>query len=131
MTIQRRNPQTLSQPPHYTQIVGVKDRTIYFCAGQVAYDAQGNLVGGDDFRAQATQVFTNIQHILDDLGASWTDVMKITTYIVNYRAEHRAALIEVVRSFVGDGPPPASTLLGVQSLALPELLIEVDAIVAV
>ena len=131
MTIQRSNPPTLWQPPHYTQIVGVTDRTVYFCAGQVAYDAKGKLVGGDDFRAQAMQVFTNIQHILDELNAEWSDVVKITTYIVNYNAGHRSALMEIVGEFVGDGPRPASTLLGVQSLALPEILIEVDVIVAV
>ena len=130
MTIKRSNPQSLWQPPHYTQIVGVTDRTVYFCAGQVAYDTEGQLVGGADFRAQALQVFTNIQNILDELNAEWSDVIKITTYIVNYNAGHRSALMDIVGQFVGDAPRPASTLLGVQSLALPEILIEVDVIVA-
>ena len=60
MPIERINPSTLSKPTGYTHVVTVTGgRTIYI-SGQVPLDKEGNIVGPDDFRAQAVQVLGNL-----------------------------------------------------------------------
>jgi enamine deaminase RidA (YjgF/YER057c/UK114 family) len=103
-----------------------------FIAGQVAVDADGALVGAGDLAAQTRQVLTNMQRVLGALGADWADVVRLTWYMLD------AGQVQTIRDIrdeflqpVLDGRPnPASTLLQVAGLARPELLVEVDAVVA-
>ena len=62
-------------------------------------------------------------------GAVPADIAKITTFVVNYSPELRPILTAGRGDFFGD-EPSASTLISVQSLATPRLLVEVEAIVA-
>ena len=57
--------------------------------------------------------------------------MKITTYVVNYRPELRAVIGKARAPFFTGGAPPASTLVGVTALALPEWLVEIEAVAIV
>nr|WP_249732298.1 RidA family protein [Roseococcus sp. SDR] len=118
--------------PSYSHVaVASGARTIYL-AGQVPADAEGRLVGGTDLEAQATQVMENIGTALAAAGASFADVVKITTYVVDYKPEHRALISAVRAKFFGDrAAPPASTLLGVAALASPDWLIEIEAVAVV
>ncbi len=122
------NPQGISNPGTYTHVVKTSGQSLVFIAGQVALDAQGQVVGEGDLRAQAHQVFQNLRTALEAAGASFEDVVKLVTYVVNYQPEHRALLAEVRPDYLPASNPPASTLLGVQALALPQLLIEIDAV---
>lgn len=132
MKIQHIQPPGVSSIPVYTQLVTISDATLLFLAGQVAWDKRGQLVGGDDLRAQAIQVFENIRKVLEAVDADFTNVVKLTTYIVGYLPQHRDIYVDVLGQFVAIGNnPPASTLLGVQALAMPGLLIEIEAIAAV
>jgi len=58
-------------------------------------------------------------------------VVKLTIFIVNYQPEYRAAFVEVRDQFIARDRPPAGTLVGVQALARPEFLIEIEALAAV
>lgn len=122
------NPSGLSDPGTYTHVVKVSGQTLAFVAGQVAFDGEGQLVGEGDLRAQAHQVFRNLRTALEAAGCGFDDVVKLVTYVVNYQPEHRAVLAEVRPDYIPTTNPPVSTLLGVQSLALPGLLIEIDAV---
>jgi len=123
------NPPTLPTPPGYTQVVSVTGgRTIYI-AGQVALDQSGSIVGEGDFRAQAQQVFTNIQAALSAAGATFADVVKLNIYILDIK--QLPVLREVRDTFVNTAQPPASTLVEVRSLARDEFLIEIEAIASV
>jgi enamine deaminase RidA (YjgF/YER057c/UK114 family) len=64
-------------------------------------------------------------------GASFAEVVKITTYVVNYAPEQRDVIGKARASFFPSGKPPASTLVGVTELALPEWLIEIEAVAVV
>ncbi|HKY49863.1 MAG TPA: RidA family protein, partial [Candidatus Limnocylindria bacterium] len=97
-----------------------------FIAGQTAFDAQGNVVGVGDFRAQAEQTYRNLKATLDAVGAGPGDIVKVTNYVLD-RA-NLPVLVEVRRAILGD-LRPASTAV-VAGLAREELLVEVDAIVA-
>ena len=124
-------PQGLARPAAYTQVVMAQAGRTLFISGQVAVDENGWLVGRDDLRAQAQQVYENLRLALVAGGATFADVVKLTTYIVNYSPEQRAILNEVRSRYVNGEHPPASTLIGVQALAQPEFLIEVEAIAVV
>ena len=125
------NPDSLPPAPGYSQIVRVEGGTTIYIAGQVAWDNEGNVVGAGDFAAQTRQVFTNLATALAEAGAAPSDLVRIGIYVV----DHDAGKLGIVRSIrdeiLGADPPPASTLLGVQRLALPDLLIEADAIAVI
>jgi len=126
----RLQPNGLAPPRGYSHVVAARGLQVYI-AGQVAFDADGRVVGAGDLRAQAEQVFRNLGTALAAAGARVEDLVKTTTFVVGYRPEQRALIAEVRSRFYGQAQPPASTLVGVQALALPELLIEVEAIAVV
>lgn len=99
---------------------------ILFVAGQTALDENGELVGIGDAGVQARQVLTNLQRVIESAGGSMGDVARTTVYLT--RLEDRGPVGEVRREFF-PAPPPANTLLVVSSLANPDFLVEIDAIV--
>jgi len=127
MSIERINPAGLSQPPTYTHVVRATGGSTVYISGQVPVDADGRLVGGSDLEAQARQVFANLRTALGAVGADFSHVTKFTTYVVNYRPEHREIVGRLRLEMLGD-TLAASTLVGVQALALPDYLIEIEAI---
>ena len=121
-------PKGLAINPAYSHVaVASGSRTIYI-AGQVALDEKGALVGAGDLAAQTDQIMRNIGLCLAAAGASYEHVVKITTFVVNYKPENRAVIGKARAPFFADRPPPASSLVGVSALAAPEWLIEIEAI---
>jgi 2-iminobutanoate/2-iminopropanoate deaminase len=108
---------------HYTDAVRVGD--LLFVSGVVPVDEQGLLVGGDDVVAQARQVFANMGAVLAAAGASFADVVKVTTFLtdINDRRD-----INPVRREVFGEARPASTLIEISRLAVPGAKIEVEAV---
>lgn len=98
--------------------------TLYI-AGQVAKDRDGNLVGKGDFEAQAHQVHENLKSIMEEAGGTLQNIVKMTTYLTHssYIESYRS-----VRSNYFAEPCPPNTLLIIESLALPDFMIEVEAI---
>jgi 2-iminobutanoate/2-iminopropanoate deaminase len=111
---------------HYTDAVRAGD--LLFVSGCVALDGEGNLVGEGDVVAQTRQVFENIRLCLAAAGASFADVVKVTTFLTNI--DDRPAVNTVRKEVFGD-TRPASTLVEVSALVLPEFLIEVEAVAVV
>lgn len=124
----RFNPEGLAKPAAYSQVVVASGRRTIFVAGQVSQDKQGKLVAPGDFAGQARQVFANLGMALQAAGASPGDVTKLTVFIVNYKPELRPVLGQARAAFLAGSPPPASTLIGVQALAEPGFLLEIEAI---
>lgn len=117
----------------FSQVVSVESgniRTIYI-SGQVAVDEKMNVVGSEDLRAQAQQAFKNLRSALSAAGATTADVVKMNIYVVKYRPEQAEIITEAIKTVFTQQCLPASTWLGVESLALEELLIEVDAVAVV
>ncbi|HUB16463.1 MAG TPA: RidA family protein [Acetobacteraceae bacterium] len=131
VTIKRLNPSELGTPPGFSQIVDVQARRIIFIAGQTALDRDGSLVGKDDFRAQAEQVFHNLGIALQSVGCTAASLVKLTVYVrdMAYLAAYREARN---RFFATVTPPaaPAITLVEVSKLYGPDFLIEIEAIAA-
>jgi len=125
------NPSDIHTPRGYTHVVTVEGGKLAFISGQVAIDQSGNLVGKGDLRAQAQKASENLVAALRAIGATPADIVKMNTYIVNYKPEDYRAIREVRAAiFTGDNPP-ASTLVGVQALAIEGLLIEIEAVAAI
>src|SRR3954468_19382924 len=109
--VKRTNPPTLSKPTGYTHVVEVTgpQKTIYI-SGQIAFDKDGNVVGAGDMKAQAEQVFKNLEAALPAAGAKFSAVRKVNTYTTD-RTRVRAARDVRAKSF-GEAPP-ASTFVQV------------------
>jgi enamine deaminase RidA (YjgF/YER057c/UK114 family) len=120
------NPASLVKPNGYTHVVVAPDGRTVYIAGQVAFDSTGQLIGGQDFRAQAEQVYRNLQHALASVGGGLDDVVKTTTYVTDLK--NVATLREVRTRHLDPAHPPANTLLVVSSLARPDLLLEIEAV---
>ena len=127
--VKRSNPPTLSKPTGYTHIVEVNGpgRTIYI-SGQISLDKDGNVVGAGNMKAQAEQVFKNLQAALEGAGAKFSDVVKMNTYITDM--DKAPAVREVRARYFGE-TVPASTLVQVVHLARPEFLLEIEVIAVV
>jgi enamine deaminase RidA (YjgF/YER057c/UK114 family) len=122
-----QNPAGLSAPRGYSYAVTVIGGTTKYIAGQVSLDKDGNLIGEGDVRAQLVQVYENLGIALKASGASFNDVVKMNTYIVNLHAEHLSLLREVRANYLNSVNPPANTLVGVTALAQPGYLVEIEA----
>lgn len=121
------SPPTLSAPTGYSHAAVVEGRQIHI-SGQVALDAKGGLVGKGDLEAQTDQAYRNLAAALEAAGANLSHVFKATIYVVGLTRE-RAAIVRRVRlRHFGEGPYPASTMVGVDALVDPEFLIEIEAI---
>ncbi len=131
MPHQRLTPHGLIKPANFTQVVVATGRRVVFLSGQLSMDADGELVANGDFDGQARQVYANLRAALAGAGASAADVVKLTTYIVGYTPALLPTLAEARLTVFSTAELPASTLIGVQALAGPDYLIEVEAIAVV
>ena len=130
-TLEHPHPEGLLHNPAFSQVVVASGRRTIYTAGQVSIDERGTLVGAGDLAAQTAQAMRNVGLALSAVGASYADIVKITTYVVNYKPEYRAVIGKARAPFFADGTPPASTLVGVAALALPEWLVEIEAVAVV
>ncbi len=121
------NPWTWQDNFGFSQAIEVSGaRRTILCAGQTSVDGEGTPVHLEDMRAQIGQAMDNLETVLSEAGAGLSDVMRLnfyTTDVDRFFEAHDA----VGGRLAGAGCQPASTLLGVASLAFPELLVEIEA----
>jgi enamine deaminase RidA (YjgF/YER057c/UK114 family) len=125
------NPAGMPVLPGFSQVVTATEGKIVFISGQVSFNADNELVGKGDLRAQAVQTFENLKQALAAVGATFDDVLKSNTYIVDYTPDVIGVIREVRSQYLPQEKAPASTLIGVQALAFEDLLIEIEAIAMV
>jgi enamine deaminase RidA (YjgF/YER057c/UK114 family) len=129
--LEHPHPKGLLHNTGFSQVVIASGTRTIYTAGQVSVDEGGTTIGPGDLTAQATQAMRNVGLALAAAGASYADIVKITTYVVNYRPEHRAVIAKARAPFFANRTPPASTLVGVSALALQDWLVEIEAIAVV
>ena len=122
------NPPTLYKPPGYSHVVEIKGPgRIVYIAGQLGFDANGNLVGAPgDFRAQAAQAFENLKLALAAVGAGLGDVVKLNNYMTDM--SHLPIFRDVRDSYLNVSAPPASTTIEISRFAREGALIEIEAV---
>jgi enamine deaminase RidA (YjgF/YER057c/UK114 family) len=118
-------PESMPKSIGYSQVATVKEGNIFFVAGQVALNKSGDVVGGDNFRAQAQQVFENLMLAIEAVGGTFNDVVKLNGYLLDFA--HLVDFREIRDQFVNVTKPPVSTIVQVSRLFRPEFLIEVEA----
>jgi enamine deaminase RidA (YjgF/YER057c/UK114 family) len=92
----------------------------------------GQIGAGNDLEEQTITTFQNLEKQLQNCNATFKDVVKMNTYIVNFNSEIDLPIFRKVRKeFLGNENYPASTLVGVESLGRKEWLIEIEAIAIV
>ena len=111
----------------FAQVVAAQGRQVVFCAGQTAWDKDKQLVGGDDLGRQMEATLNNVGIALAAAGATLADVCRLTIYIVDYDPGKLDTVAAVLAKFFDKDALPANTLLGIQALALPEFLVEIEA----
>lgn len=121
--IVRSNPDGMTASPRYSHLVRF-DRML-FIAGQVALDAEGNVVGSDDMQSQVRQVMKNLETVLASVGADFSDVVKVNIFTTDIERFREAG--DIYSSYI-DGNAPASTLVQIDRLARPVFLVEIEAI---
>jgi 2-iminobutanoate/2-iminopropanoate deaminase len=126
--IKRTNPPELSKPTGYTHVVEAAGGKTVYISGQIALDKDGRVVGQEDMKAQAEQVFKNLQAALAAAGASFKDVVKMNTYTTDMAQVQ--AIRDVRARYFGE-VTPASTLVQVVHLARPEFMLEIEVIAVV
>lgn len=132
MKMHRLNPRALSTPRGYTHVVAVEGaKKLVYVSGQVSWGPDGEVVGRGDMRAQAEQVFANLTGALRAAGAGWPDVVKMTGFMVGMNADNVAAYREARNRHVKPAELPASTLVGLERLVDPDLVLEVEVVAAV
>lgn len=104
---------------------GVRVGQTIYVSGQVAFDPDGIVIGGNNMKAQSTQVFDNIRAVLAEAGATMDDVVKITAFLTDLSryGEYSAARAEAFPNNI-----PASTAVSAPALVMPDFLVEVEAI---
>jgi enamine deaminase RidA (YjgF/YER057c/UK114 family) len=132
MRKQYLNPKELFHSPFFTHTVAVSGAAkLVYVSGQVSYDRDGFVIGKDDMRAQAEQVFKSLTHNLRVAGATWSDVVKLNGYLVSMNHESVNLYREVRSRYLDAKKMPASTLVAVKRLVHEDLLLEVEVIAAV
>jgi enamine deaminase RidA (YjgF/YER057c/UK114 family) len=122
------NPDGLPEIDVYHQVaVATGTKTIYV-AGQVAWDAD------PDLATQTEQAYVNVHTALQGAGASITDLVKVTVYVVDWTPDKMPDLlkgIENAMTRIGATAKPPATLIGVATLDVPEHLVEIEAVAVI
>jgi enamine deaminase RidA (YjgF/YER057c/UK114 family) len=106
LAINRINPPELGTPPGYSQVVDVRCGRIVFIAGQTALNQHGELVGKNDFAAQAAQVFRNLDIALNAVGCTAGNLIKLTVFLRDI--DHLSLYREARNRFFATVTPPAA-----------------------
>src|SRR5262245_62019488 len=122
------NPSELTKPTGYTHVVKSAPGSTIYISGQIAFDKNAKVVGTGDFRAQTVQVFENLKAALASCGATFSDVVKVTTFVTDMT---NAPILREVRAGYFGPHPPAGTLVQVLGLVILELMIEIEAVAVV
>ncbi len=131
--VTRLNPETLYDALGYgfSHASLQNDGATLHLAGQVAWNAQGQVVGAGDLAAQTRQVLENLKAVLAAAGCTPADVLRLRTYVVEHSPDKLGPVLGAIGEFYGAAVPAPNTFIGVAALALPDFLIEIEATAAV
>ena len=125
------NPPALNPTNGFTHVVTATSGKTIYVSGQVSVNEKAEVVGKGDFRAQVEHTFENLKAALASAGATFKDVVKITYYVVDLKPELVGHVRAVRNKYLDATNPPASTLVGIAGLVVPDWLIEIEVIATV
>ena len=131
MSVQRFSPEGLMQPtPYHHVAVGTGSRHVHV-SGQVARSGDGRPVAPGDLAGQVAQALRNTAIGLAGAQATFDDVVRLTFYVTAWAPEKITAFMEGIESVAPEigmpTPMPPSSLIGVEHLFEPDVLVEIEA----
>jgi enamine deaminase RidA (YjgF/YER057c/UK114 family) len=114
----------------YSHVTEVPSGSLLFIAGQLSVNANGSVVGKNDFDSQFKQVFANLGDVLKGMGTGFESIIKFTTYLVHSQDIEKFMQLRedhFPKMFSGKLFPP-NTLLVVDRLVNEDFLFEVEAV---
>ncbi|WP_031090729.1 RidA family protein [Streptomyces sp. NRRL WC-3549] len=131
MPVQRFTPEGLLQPtPYHHVAIGTGSRHVYV-SGQTSNLADGTPVAAGDLSGQVAQALRNTARGLAGAGATFDDVVRLTCYVTQWEPEKMDAFLAGVESVADEvglpRPLPPSSLIGVDCLFAPGVLVEIEA----
>ena len=112
----------------YSQAVRVGD-TIYL-SGQVSHDDTGKIIGLGDMETQMRRAYANVQKVLARYGATMADIVDEVLFVTDMDAAF-VARVKCRQEVFSGNPVVASTIVQIQRLAFPDLMIEIKCIAKV
>ena len=127
MAVERINPKTLYDPTPFgfSHASRQPQGEVIHLAGQVAWNKDLKVVGSD-IATQARCALANIKTILAEVGAGPSDIIRVCTYVVNHDPSKLEPVTKEMMDFYAGATPAPNTWIGVQALALPDFLIEIE-----
>jgi enamine deaminase RidA (YjgF/YER057c/UK114 family) len=119
------NPASLHPAPGFSHIAIASGARLVTFAGQVALGPDFDLIGEDDLHAQTVAAMRNLETAMREVGVGWDDIVKRTIFTLH--PTEFIAITEAIDEVTGGADHPPQTLLGVSGLAMPGLLIEIEA----
>jgi len=131
MTVQLLSPEGMTQPVPYDHVSVATGTRHVHVAGQIARDADGGPVAPGDLAGQVAQALRNTARGLAGAGAGFDDVVRLRFYVTGWSPEKIDAFMAGVALVADDlglpQPLPPASLIGVDHLFEPDVLVEVEA----
>lgn len=133
MSKQTINPPQLFNSLQYgfSQIVTTTGGKTVYLSGQVAWNEDQEIIGGDDLGEQTRQTLRNVETAVQIAGGGMSDVVSMRIYFLDSKKHETAAISQALLDCFADGEPPATTWTGVPSLANDAFLIEIEAMAVI
>ncbi len=132
MPVERINPESLYNATQFGFSHAARHRAgdgdVVHLAGQVGWTKDLQVAPGD-LAGQTRQALANIKAILDEIRATPADILRLRTYVVDHNPSKLEPVLNALNAFYAGSAPAPNTFIGVQSLALPEFLVEIEATV--
>lgn len=125
-TVERVNPVGMAEIPGIHHVVVTHGGATVHIGGQVALTPDGE-IAGDDLGSQTRQAAHNLLTCLTAVGATPADLVRVRAFVVGLTGEDVAVFEEGVLDVLEGWTGPAATLIGVHSLFVPGLLVEIEA----
>ncbi|MFW6773468.1 RidA family protein [Nocardioides sp. CPCC 205120] len=131
MSVRLSSPASLMQPvPYHHVAVATGTRQVHV-SGQIARDADGTPLAPGDLAGQVAAALRNTHAGLASAGAGFADVVRLTFYVTGWAPERIEAFMTGVQAVADEiglpSPMPPASLIGVDFLFEPDVLVEVEA----
>lgn len=123
------NPKELFSAKGFTHAVSTSGTKTVYISGQLPWDKNFKLIGEEDLKEQTKQCLENIGHVLNEVGATWDNVVKLVTYTT--KPEESEVINQVKVEHLKGVETPPDTLIGVTALADKRCFIEIEAIAVI
>jgi enamine deaminase RidA (YjgF/YER057c/UK114 family) len=122
------NPPDLHPAPGFSHVTVARGSRTVYVAGQIALAPDFSIVGGEDLGEQTRAAMRNLEVALLAVGAGWEDIVRRTIYTT--QPTEYQVITTAIEEVQGSSEHPAQTIIGVTGLAVPGLLIEIEATVS-